>query len=136
MRVPLHADVRVFRITIHELPSGRASNDAHVFYVITLQNLYVRPICLLSAPCRAAHRVRKQRTPKMFKIKLEPSDFHLAVRRRKHRVAPWRWEIWAAAQTKAVEQSKCHYATMTRRAIRDGKAALKTLLRKRFSDAA
>jgi len=30
---------------------------------------------------------------------------------------------------------KCHYATMTE-AIRDGKAALKALLKKRFPDAA
>jgi hypothetical protein len=71
----------------------------------------------------------------MFTNELEPSDFHVAVRRREHSETPWRWEIWAAAHTKAMEQSKRHYATMTE-AIRDGKTALKAHLRKRFPDAA
>jgi hypothetical protein len=71
----------------------------------------------------------------MFKIELEPGDFHVAVRRREHSETPWRWEIWAAAQTKAVEQSKSHYPTMSQ-AIREGKAALNALVKKRFPDAA
>ena len=79
--------------------------------------------------------MRQQRNETMSKNELEPSDFHVAVRRREHTLTPWRWEIWAAVHTKAVEQSKCHYATMTE-AIREGKAALKALLKKRFPDAA
>jgi hypothetical protein len=39
--------------------------------------------------------------------------FHVAVRRREHAATPWRWEIWAAAQTMAVNQSKTHYLTMS-----------------------
>ena len=46
-------------------------------------------------------------------IELEPADYHLAVRRREHSDTPWRWEIWAAGKTKAVEQSKHHFATMS-----------------------
>ena len=71
----------------------------------------------------------------MSKNELEPGDFHVAVRRREHTSTPWRWEIWAAVHTKAVEHSKCHYATMTE-AIREGKAALNALLKKHFPDAA
>jgi hypothetical protein len=59
----------------------------------------------------------------------------VAVRRREHTQTPWRWEIWAAAQTKAVEQSKTHYASMSE-ALREGKAALRALLQRRFPDAA
>jgi hypothetical protein len=66
---------------------------------------------------------------------LEPGDFHLAVRRREHTETPWRWEIWAAGRTKAVEQSEQNYSTMSA-AIKAGKAALKSLLRKRFPSAA
>jgi hypothetical protein len=71
----------------------------------------------------------------LFKIEKEPSDFHIAVRRRQHAETPWRWEIWAAAQTKAVAQSKQHFATMSE-AMREGKAALKELLRNQFPDVA
>ena len=59
----------------------------------------------------------------------------MSLSRGEHTLTPWRWEIWAAVQTKAVEQSKCHYAPMPE-AIREGKAALKALLKKRFPDAA
>src|SRR4051794_19960335 len=44
---------------------------------------------------------------------LEPGDFHVAVKRREHSEAPWRWEIWAAGRTKATEQSEGHFATMS-----------------------
>jgi len=71
----------------------------------------------------------------MSKIEMEPGDYHVAVRRRDHSGAPWRWEISAAAQTKAVEQSKTHFATMSQ-AMREGKAALKALLKRKFPGAA
>ena len=71
----------------------------------------------------------------MFKTEMEPDDFHVAVRRREHTKTPWRWEIWAAAQTRAVDQSKRHFETMSE-AMREGKARLQTLLQKRFPDAA
>jgi hypothetical protein len=67
--------------------------------------------------------------------KLEPSDFHVAVRRREHAETPWRWEIWAAGKTKAVQQSEQHFATMSE-ATKQGKAALKRLLQRRFPNAA
>jgi hypothetical protein len=71
----------------------------------------------------------------MFTDELEPSDFHVAVRRRDHTETPWRWEIWAAGKTKAVEHSERHFATMSE-ALKQGKAALKELLEKRFPSAA
>jgi hypothetical protein len=39
---------------------------------------------------------------------LDPSDFHVAVRRRDHTETPWYWEISAAARTKAVMSSDRH----------------------------
>ena len=62
---------------------------------------------------------------------LDPSDFHVAVRRREHMETPWYWEIWAAARTKSVVRSDCHFKTMSE-ASKDGKAALRAYLRKRF----
>jgi hypothetical protein len=69
------------------------------------------------------------------RIELEPSDYHLAVRRREHSETPWQWEIWAAGHNKAIEHSRAYYATMSE-ATRKGKAALKALLKKRFPEAA
>jgi hypothetical protein len=66
---------------------------------------------------------------------LEPIDFHLAVKRREFTTMPWRWEIWAPGKTRPVAQSEIHFATMTE-AMRQGKAALKVLLKKKFPDAA
>jgi hypothetical protein len=66
---------------------------------------------------------------------LHPGDFHVAVRRREHADKPWRWEIWAAGRTKVFRQSKDHYASMAL-ASKEGKAALKELLRKQFPSAA
>jgi hypothetical protein len=71
----------------------------------------------------------------MFTDEMEPSDFHVAVRRRDHTETPWRWEIWAAGKTKAVEHSEGHFATMSE-ALKQGKAALRELLEKRFPSAA
>jgi hypothetical protein len=68
-------------------------------------------------------------------FELEPADYHVAVRRREHSDTPWRWEIWAAGKTKAVQQSKQHFATMSD-ATKAGKAALRDLLRERFPTAA
>jgi hypothetical protein len=61
----------------------------------------------------------------------EPSDFHVAVRRREHTETPWYWEIWAAGKTKSVDRSKRHFKTMSE-AIKEGKAALRAFLHKRF----
>jgi hypothetical protein len=71
----------------------------------------------------------------MSNDELKPGDFHLAVRRRERSETPWRWEIWAAGRTKAVEQSNRHFVTMSE-AAKEGKAALKALIRKRFPTAA
>ena len=62
---------------------------------------------------------------------LEPSDFHVAVRRREHAETPWYWELWAAARTKAVMRSDRYFSRMSD-ASKDGKAALRAYLRKRF----
>jgi hypothetical protein len=68
-------------------------------------------------------------------MELEPGDFHLAVKRREFSEIPWRWEIWAAGKGKAVAQSERHFPTMSE-AMRQGKAALKALLQKKFPNAA
>jgi hypothetical protein len=66
---------------------------------------------------------------------LEPSDYHLAVKRREHSEKPWRWEIWAAGHTKAIRHSKEYFATMSE-ATREGKSALKHFLSEQFPSAA
>ena len=66
---------------------------------------------------------------------LDPSDFHVAVKRREPPDKPWRWEIWAAGKTKAVRHSKEYYSTMSE-ATRQERAALKALLHEQFPDAA
>jgi len=68
-------------------------------------------------------------------MELEPGYFHLAVKRREYTSSPWRWEIWAAGKAKAVAQSDRHFTTMSA-AMKQGKAALKGLLQKRFPNAA
>jgi hypothetical protein len=78
---------------------------------------------------RAAHSTMSDET------ELEPSDFHLAVKRRDYTAAPWRWEIWAAGKTRAVAHSERHFATMSE-AMKQGKAALRALLQKKFPNAA
>jgi hypothetical protein len=62
---------------------------------------------------------------------LDASDFHVAVRRREHTEAPWYWEIWAAGKSKSVMRSERHFETMSE-AIKEGKAALRAFLHKRF----
>ena len=66
---------------------------------------------------------------------LEPRDFHVVVKRREYTAKPWRWEIWAPARTKAVQRSEKSFATMSE-AMKEGKAALAILLKKRFPNAA
>ena len=66
---------------------------------------------------------------------LEPCDFHVAVRRREHSKTPWRWEVWGAGRSKVVMHSKVYYATMSQ-ASKEGKAALKALLREKFPEVA
>jgi hypothetical protein len=78
---------------------------------------------------RAAHSTMSDET------ELEPSDFHVAVKRREYTAAPWRWEIWAAGKTKAVAHSERHFTSMSE-ALKQGKAALRALLQKRFPNAA
>ena len=71
----------------------------------------------------------------IIEVELEPRDFHLAVKRREHMDMPWRWEIWAAGKGRPVILSERHFETMSE-ATREGKAALKSLLQKRFPNAA
>ena len=66
---------------------------------------------------------------------LEPGDYHVAIRRREYTATPWRWEIWAAGRTGPVQQARHEYESMAE-AAREGKAALKTLLRTKFPSAA
>ena len=68
------------------------------------------------------------------KTELEPTDFHLAVKRREYTLTPWKWEIWAAGKSRPVAQSEAYFATMSD-ATKQGKAALKALLEKKFSTA-
>jgi hypothetical protein len=67
---------------------------------------------------------------------LEPVDLHLAVKRREHTTMPWRWEIWAPGKTRPVVQSAAQFFATASEAMRQGKAALKVLLQKKFPDAA
>jgi hypothetical protein len=66
---------------------------------------------------------------------LGPGDFHVAIRRREYTDTPWRWEIWAAGKAKPVAQAEKPVATMSE-AMKQGKAALRTLLKRKFPDAA
>jgi hypothetical protein len=76
-----------------------------------------------------------QRTLNMSqKMELQPDDFHLTVKSREGTDKPWRWEIWAAGKAKAVAQSEHQFATMSQ-AKKEGKAALKALLQKKFPNA-
>jgi hypothetical protein len=57
------------------------------------------------------------------------------VKRREYTNSPWRWEIWAAGRAKAVARSTRHFASMSE-AMKQGKAALKAILQKKFPNAA
>ena len=52
----------------------------------------------------------------------EPIDYTLAIKNRWRPPKSWRWEIYAAGKSKAVQQSE-FFATMAE-ATRDGKLAL------------
>jgi hypothetical protein len=68
-------------------------------------------------------------------VKFTPADYSVVVKRRDPGEKPWRWEIWVAGKSRHIERSEQPFATMSE-ATREGKAALKTFLAKRFSDAA
>jgi hypothetical protein len=68
-------------------------------------------------------------------VKFTPADYSVVVKRRDAGEKPWRWEIWVAGKSRHIERSEQPFATMSE-ATREGKAALKTFLAKRFSDAA
>ena len=68
-------------------------------------------------------------------IKITPADYSVVVKRRDPGEKPWRWEIWVAGKSRPIERADQPFATMSE-ATRECKAAFKTFLAKRFSDAA
>jgi hypothetical protein len=68
-------------------------------------------------------------------IKITPADYSVVVKRRDPGERPWRWEIWVAGKSRPIERSEQPFTTMSE-ATREGKAAFKTFLAKRFSNAA
>jgi hypothetical protein len=68
-------------------------------------------------------------------IKITPADYSVVVKRRDPGESRWRWEIWVAGKSRPIERSEQSFATMSE-ATREGKAAFKTFLAKRFSNAA
>jgi hypothetical protein len=66
-------------------------------------------------------------------MRLDPTDYSVVV---KHRAPPpksWKWEIYRAGRTSAIEQSSVYFETMAT-AGRAGKEALKQLLHKLHSE--
>ncbi len=59
----------------------------------------------------------------------ERADFSVAVKKRGKIPSPWRWEIYRAGRSSAVEQSLNFFPTMAA-ASKAGKEALKELLDK------
>jgi hypothetical protein len=68
-------------------------------------------------------------------VKFTPADYSVVVKRRDPGERPWRWEIWVAGKSRPIERSEQPFASMSE-ATREGKAAFKTFLAKRFSNAA
>lgn len=68
-------------------------------------------------------------------IKIMPADYSVVVKRRDPGAKPWRWEIWVAGKSRHIERSEQPFASMSE-ATREGRAALKTFLAKRFPTAA
>ena len=68
-------------------------------------------------------------------IKITPADYSVVVKRRDPGEKPWRGEIWVAGKSRHIERSEQPFATMSE-ATREGKAAFKTFLAKRFATAA
>jgi hypothetical protein len=62
----------------------------------------------------------------------DQTDYSVVVKHRAPPPKPWRWEIYRAGRTSAIEQSSVYFETMTM-ASRAGKEALKQLLGKLHS---
>jgi hypothetical protein len=62
-------------------------------------------------------------------IRYEPTDFSVVVKSRGKPPNPWRWEIYRAGRSNAVEQSSVYFPTMAA-ANKAGKEALAQLLKK------
>jgi hypothetical protein len=60
---------------------------------------------------------------------LDQSDYSVVVKRRAPLPKPWRWEIYRAGRSNAIEQSAIYFETMAG-ASRAGKEALRQLLEK------
>jgi hypothetical protein len=65
-------------------------------------------------------------------VKITPADYSVVVKRRDPGERPGRWEIWVAGKSRPIERSEQPFTTMSE-AMREGKAAFKTFLTKRFS---
>ena len=68
-------------------------------------------------------------------IPIDPTDYHVIIKRRDVGPKPWRWEIWVAGRSRHVERSERSFERMAD-ASREGKAALKAFLSERFPSAA
>src|SRR4051794_18362272 len=58
---------------------------------------------------------------------IDPSDYSVVVTMRASAAAPWKWEIYRAGRTKAIEQSSVNFRSAAE-AHRAGKEALTRLL--------
>jgi hypothetical protein len=124
------ARVPVFRILLPDLPHL----DSHAY--LTAGIATCPDGCAASfRPHHNELRARGAVELMTIEMELEPGDFHIAVKRGDRTDAPWRWEIWAAGKTRPVAQSERRFETMSE-ATKQGKAALKALLQKRFPNAA
>ena len=63
------------------------------------------------------------------KLDFDDTDYSVVVKRRGRQASPWRWEIYRAGKSGAIEQSPIFFRTMAA-ANKAGKAALKQLLAK------
>ena len=58
---------------------------------------------------------------------IDHEDFSVVVKNRAPLPKPWRWEIYRAGRTSAIDHSRVYFETMTE-ANRAGKAALRAML--------
>jgi hypothetical protein len=63
---------------------------------------------------------------------LDQTDYSVVVKRRAPQPKSWRWEIYRAGRSSAIEQSSVYFETMAT-ASRAGKEALRQLLDKLHS---